>query len=78
MVDATSPAGAGSSVPPRWAAVVVNYESGGLLRGAVDSLSADDSAGAPEIVVVDNGSRDGSVAQLRDAYRRKHMLASAS
>jgi N-acetylglucosaminyl-diphospho-decaprenol L-rhamnosyltransferase len=51
-----------------WAAVVVNYEAGPLLLGCVDSLLADTSAGTPEIVVVDNGSRDSSV----DAVRRAH------
>ncbi len=50
---------------PRWAAVVVNYEAGDLLADCVASLRADASAGNPEIVVVDNGSRDGSVAALR-------------
>ena len=50
---------------PRWAAVVVNYESGALLTECVDALRADDSAGPVEIVVVDNGSTDGSVADLR-------------
>jgi N-acetylglucosaminyl-diphospho-decaprenol L-rhamnosyltransferase len=48
----------------RWAAVVVNYESGPLLITCVRSLLADTSAGEPELVVVDNGSRDGSVAAL--------------
>jgi N-acetylglucosaminyl-diphospho-decaprenol L-rhamnosyltransferase len=51
----------------RWAAVVVNYEAGPLLLACVDSLFADASAGAPDVVVVDNGSRDGSVAALRRA-----------
>ncbi|MFI5047608.1 MAG: glycosyltransferase family 2 protein [Acidimicrobiia bacterium] len=50
---------------PAWAAVVITFESGDLLLGAVDSLLADASAGVPEIVVVDNGSTDGSVARLR-------------
>ncbi len=50
---------------PAWAAVVVNYESGDLLVECVDRLLADDSAGAVEVVVVDNGSSDGSVATLR-------------
>jgi N-acetylglucosaminyl-diphospho-decaprenol L-rhamnosyltransferase len=54
---------------PRWAAVVVNFESGSLLLDCVRSLLADDSAGAPEIVVVDNGSADGSVATLLTAHR---------
>jgi len=53
----------------RWAAVVVNFESGSLLLDCVRSLLDDaDStiggAGAPEVVVVDNGSADGSVAAL--------------
>jgi N-acetylglucosaminyl-diphospho-decaprenol L-rhamnosyltransferase len=47
--------------------VVVNYESGSQLTTCVRSLLADRSAGEPEIVVVDNGSRDGSVASLRSA-----------
>lgn len=49
-----------------WAAVVVNYESGPLLRECVESLVADTSAGDADIVVVDNGSHDGSVAALLD------------
>jgi len=49
---------------PRWAAVVVNYEAGRLLTTCVQSLLDDTSAGAPEVVVVDNGSEDGSVDQL--------------
>lgn len=63
----------------RWAAVVVNFEAGPLLLECVRSLLADtgsstDSstdfgadAGRPEVVVVDNGSADGSVAALRAA-----------
>ncbi len=53
---------------PRWSAVVVNYEAGPLLTECVRTLLADTSAGAPEVVVVDNGSDDGSVAALRDAF----------
>ncbi len=50
---------------PRWSAVVVNYESGPALSECVESLLADTSAGGPpEVVVVDNGSRDGSIAML--------------
>jgi N-acetylglucosaminyl-diphospho-decaprenol L-rhamnosyltransferase len=51
-----------------WAAVVVNFEAGPLLLECVSSLFADTSAGTPEVVVVDNGSTDGSVAALRAAY----------
>jgi N-acetylglucosaminyl-diphospho-decaprenol L-rhamnosyltransferase len=56
----------GASDPrPAWAAVVVNYEAGDLLADCVDALHADGSGGPLEVVVVDNGSTDGSVATLR-------------
>jgi N-acetylglucosaminyl-diphospho-decaprenol L-rhamnosyltransferase len=58
-----------------WAAVVVNYEAGPLLLDCVQSLLADTSAGAaPDVVVVDNGSRDGSVATLRAAVPSVHIV----
>jgi N-acetylglucosaminyl-diphospho-decaprenol L-rhamnosyltransferase len=66
MSDGVAPGEAPGSV--RWAAVVVNYESGDLLTTAVASLLADDSAGNSEVVVVDNGSGDGSVARLLHAH----------
>lgn len=47
---------------------MVNYESGTLLVECVRSLLADDGAGVPEVVVVDNGSTDGSIAALRAAF----------
>lgn len=47
---------------------MVNYEAGPLLTACIESLLADDSAEAPpEVVVVDNGSTDGSIAALRAA-----------
>lgn len=48
---------------PSVAGVVVNYNSGGLLAGCVVSLKAE---GVEEVVVVDNGSSDDSLAQLRE------------
>lgn len=45
-------------------AVVVNYEAGAALVRCVASLRV---AGASPVVVVDNGSRDGSLAALADA-----------
>jgi N-acetylglucosaminyl-diphospho-decaprenol L-rhamnosyltransferase len=61
---------------PRWAAVVVNYESGPWLAACVRSLLADASAGEPELVVVDNGSRDGSVAALEREFPAVRVLTS--
>jgi len=56
---------AGSEVESGWAAVVVNYEAGRALGECVRSLLADTSAGgAPQVVVVDNGSSDGSAAEV--------------
>lgn len=52
---------------PRWAAVVVTYNAGDLLEGCVRSVLADASVGRPEVVVVDNGSEDGSVERLATA-----------
>jgi N-acetylglucosaminyl-diphospho-decaprenol L-rhamnosyltransferase len=49
----------------RWAAVVINYEAGAALARCVQSLLEDTSAGgAPHVVVVDNGSADGSAAAV--------------
>jgi GT2 family glycosyltransferase len=52
------------SARPAWAAVVVNFEAGPLLSACVRSVLADTSAGPVELVVVDNGSRDGSIDDL--------------
>ena len=63
---------------PRWAAVVVNYESGPYLAACIRSVLADDSAGVPEIIVVDNGSRDGSVAAIARDLRSVRVLTSST
>ena len=49
-----------------WAAVVVNYNAGSALVGCVVSVLAQDPR--PELVVVDNASTDGSLAELRHAH----------
>jgi N-acetylglucosaminyl-diphospho-decaprenol L-rhamnosyltransferase len=52
-----------------WTAVVVNYESGAHLERCVRTLLADTSAGGPPaVVVVDNGSADGSVAPVERGF----------
>jgi N-acetylglucosaminyl-diphospho-decaprenol L-rhamnosyltransferase len=56
------------------AAVVVNYEAGSLLAECVHSVLADSSAGAVELVVVDNGSVDGSVDAMLAANPGVHVI----
>lgn len=46
-------------------AIIVNYNAGSLLRGCVDSLLA--CPLAIEVIVVDNGSYDGSIVGLPDS-----------
>jgi N-acetylglucosaminyl-diphospho-decaprenol L-rhamnosyltransferase len=52
----------------------VNYEAGDLLTECARSIIDDDSAGEAELVVVDNGSSDGSVASLRRALPAVRVL----
>ena len=59
-----------------WAAVVVNFEPGPLLTECVRSVLADASAGEVELVVVDNGSHDGSIETLQTAFPEVHVISS--
>jgi N-acetylglucosaminyl-diphospho-decaprenol L-rhamnosyltransferase len=56
--------------------VIINFEYGPLLLKCVRSLLADDSAGPFEIVIVDNGSSDGSVAAVRSAEPQVRIVTS--
>jgi N-acetylglucosaminyl-diphospho-decaprenol L-rhamnosyltransferase len=58
-----------------WAAVVVSYNYGDLLERCVRSILTDDSAGAVDIVVVDNASTDGSAAALHAAVPEARAVA---
>jgi N-acetylglucosaminyl-diphospho-decaprenol L-rhamnosyltransferase len=61
---------------PAWAAVVVNFNAGPLLVDCVRSLVDDVSAGPVELVVVDNGSSDGSVEALHAAIPEARVVHS--
>jgi len=62
---------------PRLSIVIVNWSTRGLLRACLESIPR----GAPpepyEIVVVDNGSTDGSAEMARSAFPRVRLLANA-
>jgi N-acetylglucosaminyl-diphospho-decaprenol L-rhamnosyltransferase len=59
----------------RWSAVIVSYNYGDLLEPSVRSVVEDTSAGAPDVVVVDNASTDGSADALRAAMPEVRTLA---
>jgi N-acetylglucosaminyl-diphospho-decaprenol L-rhamnosyltransferase len=59
----------------RWAAVVVSYNYGDLLERTVRSIASETSAGAFDLVVVDNASTDGSADHLRVAMPEVRALA---
>ena len=48
--------------------MIINFESGPLLESCISSLLADTSAGEMELVVVDNASKDDSIAALLSAH----------
>lgn len=57
-----------------WAAVIVNFRAGALLTECVRTVLADSSAGEVELVVVDNGSDDGSVDELARAIPHARVI----
>jgi len=64
-IGGTDSSGQSVCAPAGWAAVVVNHNAGGLLIEAVRSVLEDTGVGGtPEVVVVDNGSTDDSLAAL--------------
>ena len=68
--DAIGNAGTG-----RWAAVIVSFNYGDLLERCVRSIRADTSAGEADVVVVDNGSTDGSLEQLSAVFPQARVFA---
>ncbi len=55
--------------------VIVNWNSCNALKGCLESLAAHPPPGPCEVIVVDNGSSDGSVAWLRGDDRGVHLIA---
>jgi GT2 family glycosyltransferase len=59
--------------PPKVTALVVSYNRKALLRRAIEALDASESRDLFEIVVVDNGSTDGS-QQLESEYPHARFI----
>jgi hypothetical protein len=55
--------------------IIVNWNSRHALEGCLASLAADPQSGPRQIIVVDNGSTDGSVAWLRAEDRGVQVIA---
>jgi N-acetylglucosaminyl-diphospho-decaprenol L-rhamnosyltransferase len=64
-----------ANVGAAWAAVVVNYNYGDLLEPCVRTILDETSAGLPDVVVVDNGSTDGSAQRLSAALPAVRVVA---
>ncbi len=62
--------------PPTLSIIIVNYNTRQLLDDCLQSLvDADKPAGGVEIIVVDNGSADGSQEMVRAKYGQVQLLA---
>lgn len=55
--------------------IVVNYNHGALLPACLDSVFSTAKDLAPEVIVVDNGSRDGSVETIQRLFPPVRCLA---
>src|SRR2546430_15715338 len=60
--------------------IIVNWNAGAALSACLASLTADAAEGgsARQVILVDNGSSDGSTAVARDRYREVEVLQTGS
>ncbi len=61
---------------PRVSVCIANFDGEALLPACLDSVLAQEGNATIEILVHDDGSRDGSLALLRRCYPHVHVLAS--
>jgi GT2 family glycosyltransferase len=54
--------------------IIINWNTKELLLGCLESIEKEDSRCEIEVIVVDNGSKDGSVEAVRDNYPRVKMI----
>ncbi len=60
--------------PPRASVIVLNYNGGRLLEDCLRSLASQELAGGFEVLVVDNGSIDGSPELVRDRFHDVRLV----
>ena len=65
----------GAPTRPRVSVCIANYDGEMMLAECIDSVLAQDTDDAIEILVHDDASSDGSVNMLRDRYPQVHVLA---
>lgn len=61
-------------MPPDLSIVIVNYNYGDYLRACLASIEAQKGSLRVEVIVVDNGSQDGSTATLRTEFPRVKLV----
>lgn len=59
---------------PECSVIIVNYNTCGLLRACLASVAADTDAPSSEVLVVDNGSTDGSVLMVETEFPHVRLL----
>ncbi|MEO5678483.1 MAG: glycosyltransferase family 2 protein [Acidimicrobiales bacterium] len=64
--------------PPALSVVIVNWNAGAALAGCLDSLARHPPSVPHEIVVVDNGSSDGSAQAAVAAHPRVRLIANGT
>jgi len=68
--------GLNTAAQPRVSVCIANFQGESLLPACIDSVLAQDTIDAIEILVHDDASEDGSVALLRKYYPQVQILAS--
>ena len=63
--------------PPVLSICIVNWNTCDLLRECLESLFADEAAVGWEVLVVDNGSKDDSVAMVKSSFPQTNLITSS-
>lgn len=63
---------------PDLSVVIVSYNTAGLLRRCLDALFASADGVDLDVIVVDNASRDGTLAMLADAFPMVRVIANTA